>query len=198
MTPEFRQRTEHDLLESLKNLEPWVLARTLGDPISRLRKDRIVTILRDEILFLLCGHDWVKIERKLEQSPNCLADFKFAISTRAHHGPFIRALYDTTRELASSTNAEICELLSTLVASYLDLPMFSFGEERLDQSRWITEFAFRLIYEPEGVRKWTESHFSDGFRYLAQNPILPRAARFAFLLRANAMKTLDDKTDVLT
>ena len=64
VTPEFRQRKRNTTYwRSLKNLEPWVLASTLGDPISLFGKIGSLRLLRDEILFLRsCGHDSVKIQ----------------------------------------------------------------------------------------------------------------------------------------
>ena len=194
VTREFRQRNEHDLLESLQAIEPWVKARTPGDPISRLRKEAIIATLREDLLLLLCGKDWVRIEHNLKKSPTFLTDLKFAVSGKAHHSAFVRALYDLRTELVISSNAEICKTLTRVSTDYLGLPIFFFSEDpQSDQSHWITEFAFALANEPEVARTWAGSRFGDGFRYLIQNPILLRAARFAFLLRANSPKPTEEK-----
>lgn len=149
-----------------------------------MRKERIVTSLRDRLISHFCGADWTQIEHKLKDAPTYLWDLRRVISHKPHQSAVGTMLFDSQPQMQAWNRHDVCKFLAEFTEKQLDLPVFSkSGEKRINCHAWIVEFAFRLMSDPETVPSWVGSDFGDGLRYLRQNSILLRVARFVFLLR---------------
>lgn len=176
--------SDADVGQFLTILNAWADASNPGDPISRMRKEKVVSLLRRRLLSHFCGGDWVRIEQKLQEAPSVLWDLRFAISTKAYRARIGTELFDRQPELAGMNTADLSAFLSTFVHRELDLPLFAKNSSAQPMSQlWIMELAYRLMSCPEGVVMWASTNFAPGLAYLRTNAILLRIARYVFLLR---------------
>jgi len=148
-----------------------------------MRREKIVKSLRDRVVSHFCGTDWTRIEQKLKDAPTYLWDLRLAISTKPHQSGVGAMLFDRQPEMVAWNRIEMCRFLAEFTEKQFDLPVFSKSSGgRSGSQAWIVEFAFRLMNESETVPFWAGSDFGDGLRYLRQNAILLRVARFVYLL----------------
>lgn len=176
--------TETDISEFLETLKAWVGAHIPGDPISKMRKERVVSLLRERLLLHFCGADWVRMEQKLQETPSMLWDLRFAVMTKAHQAGLGTQLFDRQPELACMNAQDLSAFLASFVHRQLDLPLFAKqGIPQPNSQLWIMELAYRLMSHPEDAPGWANSDLSAGLAYLRINSVLLRIARYVFLLR---------------
>ena len=181
-----RKATEQELGDLLDILELWSTARISGNPITRRTKDQIVRSLKAQLVSLLCGDLWAKLERG-RSGVIAVADLRNAISSNIHHSAIGRSLVEQRAELGQGGTLEICRRLSELTNCYLDLPTFSVSRDHhVARQDWVVELAFRLANEPEQIQEWARDDLQDGLRYLLRNSVLLRIGRLASLLHASA------------
>jgi hypothetical protein len=105
----------HSLVSLCDALRLWTEAELLGDPLSRMKRDAVVRILRTALLESICGAQWVSAETALEHGRQSLASLSAMIS-KANDYKFQRLLSDAIHYANSLTDEE-----TALVA--LDLAM---------------------------------------------------------------------------
>ena len=174
-------QSEADLDRHIAALELWATARAVGSPFPK-RKAAAVTALLDEIVRVLCGNEWSRFEHEYSHGAIAITDLKNFISP-AMHNPIAREIVLQQQQLKASPPNEIVEALYRLTCSFLDLPVFSGGQNHgASRQQWVTEFAFRLFSAPTSLRPWADQDFTAAIGYLLKNPILCRIGRFAALL----------------
>jgi hypothetical protein len=174
-------QSEADLNRHIAALELWAAARAVGSPFPK-RKAAAVTALLDEIVRVLCGNEWSRFEHEYSRGAIAITDLKNFISPTKHN-PIAREIILLQQQLKSSPPNEIAESLCRLTCSFLDLPVFSDGQNHgASRQQWVTEFAFRLLGARTSLRGWADRDFSAAIGYLLKNPILCRIGRFAALI----------------
>ena len=174
-------QSEADLDRHIAALELWATARAVGSPFPK-RKAAAVTALLDEIVRVLCGNEWSRFEHEYSRGAIAITDLKNFISP-AKYNPIAREIVLQQQQLKTSPRNEIVEALYRLTCSFLDLPVFSGGQNHgASRQQWVTEFAFRLFSAPTSLRPWADQDFTAAIGYLLKNPMLCRIGRFAALL----------------
>ena len=80
-------RSEADLSRHLRALELWSMARAVGSPFAAQRKAAAISALLDEIVRVLCGHEWWHYEQSIRARHNSnhrSKKFYFACKTQSH------------------------------------------------------------------------------------------------------------------
>jgi hypothetical protein len=181
------QRNEKDIADLLDLMQLWEGARTTGDPISQNKKRRVLDALENQLMGLLCGDSWARLERDLHNSPDRLFEIRNAITSNLRLAGIGKSLMEKATELRQFSSAEICRYLGDLTRTYLDLPAFTVPGDRVARDQdWIVDFAYQLVSEPGQVREWVKADLSLGLHYLLRNHTLLRMARFAALLRSQS------------
>ena len=176
--------SEGDISQLLNVLELWSSARVTGDPISRLRREYIVITLRNQLISMLCGSQWRRLEAELAKQPSRIFDFQHLVATGVRYVQLWRDLIKRHNDFKNLSVREVCELLYYLTRSHLDLPIFSLAQEHgVSKQEWIVQFAFNLMNSPETVRDWSQADFMAGLHYVLRHLIILRMARFAVLSR---------------
>jgi hypothetical protein len=174
--------SEADVEQHIAALELWVTARAVGSPFAAKRKAAAVSALLDELVRVLCGNEWSRFEHEYSRGAIAITDLKNFISP-AKHNPIAREIILQQQQLKASSPKEIVEALYRLTCSFLDLPVFSGGQNHgASRQQWVTEFAYRLFSAPTSLRGWAGQDFTAAIGYLLKNPILCRVGRFAALL----------------
>jgi hypothetical protein len=174
-------QSEADLDRHIAALELWATARVVGSPFPK-RKAAAVTALLHEIVRVLCGNEWSRFEHEYSRGAIAITDLKNFISPTKHN-PIAREMVLHQQQLKASPPDEIIEALYRLTCSFLDLPVFSGGQNHgANRQQWVTEFAFRLFSAPSSLRPWAKQDFTAAIGYLLRNPILCRIGRFTALL----------------
>jgi hypothetical protein len=174
-------QSEADLNRHIAALELWATARAVGSPFPK-RKAAAVTALLDEIVRVLCGNEWSRFEHEYSRGAIAITDLKNFISP-TNHNPIAPEIILLQQPLKVSPPNEIADALCILTCSFLDLPVFSDGQNHgASRQQWVTEFAFRLLGAPTSLRDWADRDFSAAIGYLLKNPILCRIGRFAALI----------------
>jgi hypothetical protein len=174
-----------DLKQFLTILKAWATAKTPGDPISRMRKKRVVGLLRERLLSHLCGGDWARMEQRLLESPSVLWDLRLVLSAKARYGDLGAELFDQHSTLSAMSIQALSTFLASFVHDNLDLPLFAKqGSTKSNSQSWVMEFALRLMSLPEEVSEWAKADFVPAVAYLKRHSILFRISRYVFLLRS--------------
>ncbi len=174
-------QSEADLDRHIAALELWATARAVGSPFPK-RKAAAVTALLDEIVRVLCGNEWSRFEHEYSRGAIAITDLKNFISP-AKYNPIAREIVLQQQQLKTSPPNEIVGALYRLTCSFLDLPVFSGGQNHgASRQQWVTEFAFRLFSAPTSLRAWADQDFTAAIGYLLKNPMLCRIGRFTALL----------------
>jgi len=175
-------QSEADLDRHVAALELWATARAVGSPFAAKRKAAAVTALLDEIVRVLCGNEWSRFEHEYSRGTIAITDLKNFISP-AKHNPIAHEIVLQQQQLKGSPPNEIVEALYRLTCSFLDLPVFSGGQNHgASRQQWVTEFTFRLFSAPISLRPWADQDFTVAIGYLLKNPMLCRIGRFTALL----------------
>jgi hypothetical protein len=175
-------RSEADLSRHLSALELWSTARAVGSPFAAQRKAAAISALLDEIVRLLCGHEWWHYEQEYARATIAITDLKNFISP-AKHNPIAREIISQQQQLKTLPPNGIVATLYRLTSSFLDLPVFSTERDHgVSRQEWIIEFAYRLFSTPASLRNWADEDVMAACSYLLKNPALCRVARFAALL----------------
>ena len=191
-------QSEADLDRHVAAFELWATARAVGSPFAAKRKTAALTALLDEIVRVLCGNEWSRFEHEYSRGAIALTDLKNFISP-AKHNPIAREIVLQQQQLKASPPNEIAEALYRLTCSFLDLPVFSCGQNHgASRQQWVTEFAYRLFSASTSLRGWADQDFTAAIRYLLKHPILCRIGRFAALLsRAEDVNSAQPKAVAL-
>jgi hypothetical protein len=185
------KHTEHGIIELLNLLELWKSARVTGDPISGRKKQIVLAALENQLMGILCGDLWARLERTLQNSPDHLFDIKNAISSNIRLLEIGRFLMKDAVQVQQLGPAGMCRYLSNLANTYLDAPAFTVPGYQVPRAQsWVIELAYRLVSEPACVRAWAQADLGAGLHYLLRNPVLVRMARFATLLRMHVRESL--------
>jgi hypothetical protein len=176
-------RSESSLSQITRTLEVWAHARSIGNLFAKERKHAVECALKEELIRLLCGDEWLSGERRYEQNILSIEGLRTFVSPAPRYERMGRDLIAKRQQLQTQTATDTVQLLETLSRNYLDLPSFSNARDHgVSRNHWAIDFSYRLLSRPENVRDWAQQEFVAGINYVLKTPILCRLARFAFLL----------------
>ncbi|MGB9233877.1 MAG: hypothetical protein WCC04_05645 [Terriglobales bacterium] len=179
-----RDRTETDLGQIIKSAEMWSQSRLSGNLLANQRRNTAVGHLKDAIIGLLCGDEWLECELRHRRMGTLPHSLEHMISTKPYHALVGGALVKQRSAFPYLSIREIAQIVYRLSKNYLNVPVFSLAREHgVSRQEWITELCVRLMYEPQEVSNWAGEDFMAGLHYVIGQPILVRATRFAVLLR---------------
>jgi hypothetical protein len=180
------RRTSQDVIKLVNILDLWTGARLTGNLLSIMRREILLTILR-EIFHLICGERWTKIELVLSQEngEQVLQVTKNTLSNKPEEVSLAAKLHGEIDELRISSPAERAERLAHLAERFLRLPSdpgdVTDGPTKLT---WMAKFVLRLASCSRSITDWAGNNLPSAILHLLEIPGLARSARFMVLMLA--------------
>ncbi len=178
------QSAENRLDHIFAVFELWSRSRLPGDLFAKIRKEQVLSMLRNTIVALLCGDKWAAIERTLNQDRDLVETFKETISTSPRENYILNQLATKSDDFKWLSINGAAKLLVRTLHQFAELPAISLAHDHgMSGYQWITEFALRSFGATEGVRLWAADEFAIALTYLRRQRLLARTARFVTLMQ---------------
>ena len=169
----------------------WSRARLPGNPLSALRRQKIMDALDFELFRLVCGENWSRAEEEVNTSgkdARPLETLACAITRNPAETGLGTALLRDVELIASYDCGRRVDYLASLATAHRLLPVRiqrmatgQAGPTDLGSPLWLTELALRLASDPASAEIWAGSDLRSGLNHLMEFPSLAKAARFAVL-----------------
>jgi hypothetical protein len=190
-----RERSTKALLEELALMRIWSEARTTGNIIALLARQRVLQAFIAYIFGVISGPRWAGAELTYMDSPhatNASVQLSKAIESSGVAARLLRAS-ETMNECTPKTWAVE---LATVVARSIKPVRCSTAARRTGVvvskgGRWQAEFALRLATMPESLDYWARDWLIPGLQGLLDNALLARAARFIVLTSSYELRGSD-------
>jgi hypothetical protein len=199
--PKFRntQRSTKGLQEALMLIQMWSEARTIGNLVALLARQRILQAIVTHIFGVICGQSWIAAERSYMDHAhrvNAVSNFSNVIQSSSVADSLVRQSTTATK----LTPKDHAEKLKQIFGKFIK-PLNATAETRrvgaviAKGARWQAEFALRLASAPESLGYWAHHWCIPGLQSLLDNPLLARAARFIVLTSSYELQKSDRNQD---
>ena len=176
------QRQESSIRQLLSAHHLWSKARIVGDASAFDRREGVVNGLMNEVIRLLCGDAWAKLERVSQGQPAAYG-LRHAISTRSDHLALADLIAGTQGTGPERTTEAVIDAINQLSVSH---HLLNEGRNS-GYSHALIEFSYRLLNRPETLMPHDGQAERVIVETLLNNPVLCRMVRYSYLLnRATA------------
>ncbi len=181
---------EESSVETLVGLmRLWATARVTGALRSVLRQFSVLRELEGDLIEVLCGDRWRRIEhaRERSQSPaDGLTPLRAAIASRGPLIGFGNELHQGHRQWGRLPTRERVAMFAGVSRRFfprLPAQAAALGLKPASQDvlAWAAEFALRITSAPESLSPWVGSNLSAAARLLRDFPEFARGARLVVL-----------------
>lgn len=170
-------RQESSIRQLLNVHHLWSTARIVGDASAFDRREGVINGLMNELVRLLCGDAWAKLERTY-QGHSTAYGFRHAISTRPDHLALADLIAGNQQTGAEQATETVIDAINRLSVSHHLLS----ENGNSSYSHALIEFSYRLINRPETLKPHDGQAERVIIESLLTNPVLCRMVRYSYLL----------------
>jgi hypothetical protein len=155
----------------------WYSTRVVGDASAFDKRDDVVAAISKEIIRLLCGDTWVRLEHGHRGRADVLA-LKQSISPKSAHISAIALVSQGQVVNPESTIDGAVNAINELCLSHHLLD----GQHDVLFSHALVDFAYRLLNQPESLSPADGHGERAVIESLLRNPVLCRMVRFSYVI----------------
>lgn len=163
-------------------IEDWASARAVGGAISQVWQREVISALTQRLFGILGGPGWEHAEASFHQRSghDAFRVLRDAVSTDGWQRPLAEQLGNEIDYLAGMPVRNRVRRFASKVSRWVEKTGWAATKEG-SSIDWLCEFALRLASQPDELLAWAEGNTGSGAQFLADNPVLARAARFVVL-----------------